>query len=166
MIKDVKIELAERAKSRAECGLYFLKFVVLPHIRNGTDAVYSRSAYILISYNVELILSALFILGSKKISEAEIIKDLIVVSKLHNLQNIFNNIPQKFRFGINNVVRKNVNGFVQYNIKIGKSIIAIEDFTDVRYDFKKNFLRLPNQKEGTELERAIMLLLELIKNIK
>lgn len=166
MGEDVKNELAMRAKSRAECGLYFLKFVVLPHIRSGTDTAYSRSAYILLSYNVELILSALFILGSKKKTEAEIIRDLIGASKQHNLRNLFSNIPPKFHFNIEDITQKNVNGFVQYNIKIGKSMIIIEDFTDVRYDFKKNFLRSINQQEGDELEKTITLLIEFVKNIK
>lgn len=165
MNKNMKNELAKRAIFRAQSGFYFLRNIVLPHIRSGTDAAYSRSAYILLSFNTELVLSALFILGSKKTLELEIIGDLITASKLHNLQNLFGKIPQEFRFGIQSVVRKNTNEFVRYDIKINNSTITIEDLTDVRYDFKKNTSRPVNQKEGNDLRHSTILLLELVRNI-
>lgn len=165
MNKDIKNELAKRAIFRAQSGLYFLQDVVLPHIRSGTDAAYSRSAYILLSFNTELVLSALFILGSKKTSESEIIKDLITASKLHNLQNLFGKILQEFHFGVQDVVRKNTDGFVRYDIKINGSTITIEDLTDVRYDFKKNARRPVNQNEGADLRDSTSVLLDLARNI-
>lgn len=165
MSKDIKNELAKRAIVRAQSGLYFLQDVVLPHIQSGTDAAYSRSAYILLSFNAELILSALFILDSEKTTESEIIKDLITASKLHNLQNLFSQVSQEFRFGIQNVVRKDNNGFVRYEITINGSTATIEDLTDVRYDFKKNSLRSVNQNEGADLRSATTLLLGLTRNI-
>ncbi|GEM_PF-1099993 len=165
MNQDIKNELAKRAVVRAQSGLYFLQDVVLPHIQSGTDAAYSRSAYILLSFNTELILSALFILGSEKTNESEIIKDLIAASKLHNLQSLFDQIREEFRFGIQNVVRRDNGGFIQYEVKINDSTAVIEDLTDVRYDFKKNSLRLVNQNEGVDLRNSTTLLLGLTRSI-
>lgn len=165
MSKDIKNELAKKVISRAQSGLYFLQDIVLPHIQSDTDAAYSRSAYILLSFNTELALSALFILGSDKSSEAEVIKDLIVASKLHNLENLFSKIPNKSRFGIQSVEKKSVGGFARYDIKIGNSKIMVEDFTDVRYDFKKNALRSINQNEGIELRNSTSLLLTFVRKI-
>ena len=165
MNENIKNELAKRAIFRAQSGLYFLQDVVLPHIQSGTDAAYSRSAYILLSFNTELILSALFILGSKKTTESEIIKDLIAASKLHNLQSLFDQVQQEFRFGIQNVIRKDNNGFIQYEVKINDSTAVIEDLTDVRYDFKKNSLRPVNQNEGVDLRNSTTILLGLTRSI-
>ncbi|MDP3763781.1 MAG: hypothetical protein Q8Q92_04035, partial [bacterium] len=165
MNENIKNELAKRAIFRAQSGLYFLQDVVLPHIQSGTDAAYSRSAYILLSFNTELVLNALFILGSKKTSEADIMKDLVSASKSHNLENLFNRIPKESRFGIQSAVRKNVNGFVRYDIKLNNSVVTVEDFTDVRYDFKKNALRSINQNEGTALKDSTSLLLDFVRKI-
>lgn len=165
MNQNIKNELAKRAIVRAQSGLYFLQDIVLPHIRRGTDAAYSRSAYVLLSYNTELILSALFILGCEKTTETEIINDLILASKSHNYQNIFSKITDKFRFGIQSIIRNEKDGFVRYDIKINNSVINVEDFIDVRYDFKKNNLRHMNPDEGADLRNSITLLLNLVKSI-
>jgi len=161
MNANIKNELAKRAIIRAQSGLYFLLDVVLPHIQGSTDAAYSRSAYILLSFNTELVLSAFFILGSKKTLEQDIIKDLIVASKLHNLESLFSKIPKKFRFDIQNITKKKVGEFEQYDIKISNAVITIEDFTDVRYDFKKSALRSLDQNEGQMLKNATTILVNL-----
>ncbi len=165
VVIDEKNEIAKRAIMRAKSGLNFLQDIALPCVRSGTDAAYSRSIYVLLSYNMELLLSALFILGSNSNSKSKIINSLKAASKLHNLQSLFYSIPKEFRFGIMSVTRKNVNEFVKYEVKIQNSSIIIEDFIDVRYDFKEGKLRALDKNEGNRLKESVEVLLNFVNNV-
>jgi hypothetical protein len=163
--KNTKQILAERALARAQTGLYFLEDI-MRNVRGGTDGAYSRSRYILLAYNFELILNSLFILASKKTTREDIINELISASKKHDFEKLFNQIPVPFRLGINKVKKDESSGFVEYHIELSdKQKIIVQDLIDVRYDFKKDILRKTNPNEATEIKVAITALLEVTKMI-
>jgi len=58
------IVLAQRVITRASSGLYFIEDI-LRNRGDSTDGAYSRSWYVLLSFNFELILNALIALESR-----------------------------------------------------------------------------------------------------
>lgn len=163
--KDIKQVLAERALSRASGGLYYLNDI-MRNVQGGTDGAYSRSRYILLAYNFELILNALFILASKKTTREDIIRELILASKNHDFEKLFNRIPVLLRFGINKVQKDKSNGFIEYRVELdNKNKIVVQDLIDVRYDFKKDILRGINPNEAADIKSAITAFIEITDTI-
>lgn len=107
-----KLTLAERAAMRASSGLYFLENHLL-RSQGGTDAAYSRSRYILLSYNFELILKSWLILVSSFQEEGQIIERL----KTHNLEKLFKMRPEDtlLDIQIENITKGELNGFTEYH---------------------------------------------------
>jgi hypothetical protein len=164
-MKSEKQILAERALIRAQSGLYFLEDI-MRHVNGGTDGAYSRSRYILLAYNFELILNSLFILASQKSNRGDIIKDLIFAAKKHDFASLFNQIPISSRLGILKIEKDERSGFIEYHVELDNNKkIMIQDLIDVRYDFKKDNLRKINFNEAAEIKEAIDSLIEITKNI-
>jgi len=162
---DAKQILAERVLSRAQSGLYYLEDI-MRNVQGGTDAAYSRSRYILLAYNFELILNALFILASKKTTQKDIIDELVSASKKHDFANLFSRIPISLRLGISKVKKEEISGFIEYRVELNDGYeIMVQDLIDVRYDFKKDDLRKFNPDEAADIKKAITALLELLRVI-
>ena len=163
--KTEKQILAERAIIRAKSGLYFLEDI-MRNVQGGTDGAYSRSRYILLSYNFELILNSLFILACQRTTRDEIMGELIAVAKKHDFAHLFNKIPASLRFGINKVDKDESSGFTEYHVQLNDgTAFVVQDLIDVRYDFKKDTLRATNSNEAVELKTAITALIDVAKEI-
>lgn len=166
-IKSEKQILAERTLTRASSGLYFLEDIVLSQMSGGTDVAYSRSLYILLSINLELILTSLFVLASTKTAREEIIRELISASRQHDFAYLFSKIPASYRFGINSVTKDESSGFTEYHIELNNGYkIRVQDLVDVRYDFKKDDKRENNLNEIDDMKTMTAKLLEIVKNIR
>src|SRR3989344_272982 len=76
--------LVNRAITRAKTGLYFIEACLNCIHRGGTDAAFSRSIYILFSFNFELILKSRAILARSSTTKDDLIKNL----KHHDLEKI------------------------------------------------------------------------------
>lgn len=164
--KTINQVLAERALARAKAGLYFLEDIMF-NVNGGTDAAYSRSRYILLAYNFELILNTLFILASSKTAKEDIINELMLAAKKHDFVNLFNKIPINFHFGINKINKDESSGFIEYLIELSNGEkIVVQDLIDVRYDFKKDALRKTNFNEAEEIKKAIKSFIQIAKIIQ
>jgi len=162
--KSEKEKLAERAIFRANSGLYFLDECLEHFHRGGTDAAFSRSLYILFSYNFELIIKSYLLLVSNKTKKEDLLKEI----KSHNLEKLSKKFPAGVlkNICIKNIQKNNVFGFDQYEIEMinGEKII-IQDFTDIRYDFEKDALRGVDHNEAITMKRWVDNLLEATKII-
>lgn len=159
-----KETLAFRAVIRASSGLYFLE-ECLRNSHGGTDPAYSRSRYILLSYNFELLLKARLILVSKYETREDIVSEI----KTHNLTQLFKKFPKGVPsdIGIVNISRRQNNGFGEYVIEMtDKTIIVIQDFIDVRYDFDKDTLRSIDNDEVNRLQQEIKIMHGMVKKIQ
>jgi len=129
-----RIKIAGRVIRRASSTMYSLEeFLSGQH--GGTDACYSRSRYILLSYAIELLLKSVLVLNSEATSYSEV-EDLLR-NKGHDLKSIYNGAKDMFsKVGIKQVKRHKNNDFSEYIIKlVSKDEIVVQDFIDVRYDF-------------------------------
>lgn len=163
MTPEEKKEIAFRILTRASTGLYFLQDFLYRHSAN--DAAYFRSLCILLSYNFELLLKAVFVLTGnfETIGELE--------NKLKSLNHSPTNISLKLGeanlklIGIERIDHRRTLDFIGYIVECtsGKKIV-IEDFIDIRYDFTKETLRvLPGDNDFNEWVTAS---LEIHSNIK
>src|SRR3989344_47538 len=157
--------LVSRAIGRAETGLYFLRECLTKIHRGGTDAAFSRSIYILLSFNFELILKSRVILNRNITSR----KDLLKGIKHHNLEKLSKELSSSLLKDINikDIQTKKDAGFVEYKIKIveGEEII-IQDLVDVRYDFIKDNLRNIDVDESTRINNEIDIFLKMVEKIR
>lgn len=160
-----KKDLVNRAISRAETGLYFI-LECLDHIhRGGTDAAFSRSIYILFSFNFELILKSRVILSRSGKTKEDLLKNLTH----HDLEKISKELSGRDLNDINikSIIKKCDTGFDEYELETisGKKII-IQDLVDVRYDFVKNSLRSSDPDESDRIRKEINVLLDMINKIQ
>ena len=80
--------LAQRAILRASSGLYFVDEII--RFRgDSTDGVYSRSWYVLLSFNFELVLNAIIALESKAKTNKEVMADIMSVRPSHDYEKLF-----------------------------------------------------------------------------
>lgn len=164
--KGKKQILAGRALARANSGLYFLE-EAMRHMQGGTDAAYSRSCYILLAYNFELMLSSIFMLASQKITQKDIVNELISASKKHDFANLFGKIPISSRLEISKVEKDESSDFTEYSVELNDgSKIIVQDLIDVRYDFKKDNLRKINPNEVEDIKTAIIAFRKIIETIE
>lgn len=156
--------LAERIIHRASSGLYFLDACLVHIHKGGTDAAFSRSLYILFSFNFELILKSCVLLASKKIKREDLINEI----KSHNLEKLSKklSINDLKKIGVTKIQRKDDSGFTEYSIKmINGDEIFLQDLIDVRYDFGKEVLRSIDKDESTRMRGEAQVLIEMTKMI-
>lgn len=157
--------LTNRAISRAKTGLYFIVECLDKIHRHGTDAAFSRSIYILLSFNFELILKSRVILTRSGTAQEDLLKDL----KHHDLEKISRELPGDSLNDINisSIAKRHNMDFDEYEIKIvnGEKII-IQDLVDVRYDFIKNSLRNSDPNESGRIRKEIDIMLGMIKKME
>ena len=161
-----KKEIADRMISRAESGFYFLEdFLRDKH--GGTDAVFSRSLYILLSYNSELILKSWLVLNSTTSNIDDLEKEL--KNSLHD----FEKISGKFAgnglsdIGIKSITMTKQKSFIEYIVETSDdSKVLVQDFTNVRYDFISDDLRNIDGYEMDRMKTEIESLLQVIKVIR
>ena len=162
--KDEKSILAERAIFRANSGFLFIDACLEHFHRGGTDAAYSRSLYVLFSYNFELMLKSRILLSSSSNSREKLLENI----KSHDLKLLSEKLSTVELKGIDitGIERIKESGFVKYAINLidGRQII-LQDCTDVRYDFGKNALRNVDQEESKKMKNDIETLLKITKKI-
>ena len=161
-----KKEIADRMLSRGESGLYFLE-EFLHDKQGGTDPVFSRSLYILLSYNFELILKSLLVLNSGALSIEGLEKELI--GYLHNFQKISEKLTQNrlSYIGIKNIARTQQKAFIEYVVETNDGAkILVQDFKNVRYDFMSDDLRNIDCHEVSRIKQEIKSLLVIVKQIR
>lgn len=160
--------LAQRAILRASSGLYFIEEI----IRNrgdSTDGAYSRSWYILLSFNFELILNSLIALESKGVTNDEVIRDIMKVKPSHDFEKLSKSISPELlkKVGLVSVHKQSKGGFIEYEVTMqdgGK--VFVQDLIDVRYDFKKDVLRKPDAQEIPRINGELKSLRSVIGVIK
>ena len=149
--------LAQRAIGRAGSGLYFIEDIL--HSRgDSTDVAYSRSGYVLLSFNFELILNALIAFESVGSTNEDVIKDILKVRPPHNFEKLSQNISPELlkKVGIVSVKKQDNGGFVEYEVVMhDDSKIYIQDLIDVRYDFKKDALRKTDAHEIPRIKKEL-----------
>lgn len=160
--------LAQRAITRASSGLYFIDEII--RFRgDSTDGAYSRSWYVLLSFNFELVLNALISLESQGKTNIEVIRDIMSVRPSHDYEKLFSKISPALvsKVGLTSVKKQNTNGFIQYevNFKNGNKAF-IQDLVDVRYDFKKDNLRNPDPNEIPRIKNESKSIREVISVVK
>ncbi|MBI2109287.1 MAG: hypothetical protein HYT93_03905 [Parcubacteria group bacterium] len=162
--KDKKSILAERAVFRANSGFLFIDACLEHFHRGGTDAAYSRSLYVLFSYNFELMLKSRILLASSLNSREELLEDI----KSHDLKLLSKKLSSEAlkKIDIMSIEKIKESGFVKYVVNLidGRQII-LQDFTDVRYDFGKDALRNVDQEESKKMKNDIETLLKITKKI-
>lgn len=164
-IKNEQSVLVKRAINRAASGLYFLeKILDLVHT-GGTDAAFSRSVYILLSFNFELILKSRLILARTGGSPDALLKGI----KSHDLEMLSKELSEsELRDIFISSIRKRQNaGFVEYEIETteGRKIV-VQDLVDVRYDFEKDSLRDSDPNEAARIKEEIEVLLKMVRKIR
>jgi len=156
--------LAERVVFRANSGLHFIDQCLSYIHRGGTDAAFSRSLYVLFSYNFELIIKACILLASSQTKREDLVKEI----KTHNLEKLLNSLSEKTLgdIGIKSIRKTESSGFVEYIIEmtIGNNIV-IQDFVDVRYDFGKDLLRDTDPNEANRMKSEVEIMLGMTKKI-
>ncbi|MDO8676588.1 MAG: hypothetical protein Q7K16_02975 [Candidatus Azambacteria bacterium] len=152
-------KLAMGAIFRANSGLQFLNRCLECIHKGGTDIAFSRSLYILLSHNTELILNALFFLINTNLNK----KELIEKTKTgHNLKVLSDKLKEKDLniIGIKKVEVRNNGDLNEYVITmINNDSIVVQDLIETRYDFKYDQLRDldPNESERMKKETEILL---------
>ena len=160
---DKRFELAKRMIARAQTGLYFLDACLEKIHRGGTDVAYSRSIYILLSFNFELLLKARAVLAAKNLMEGDLMSDL----RHHNLSELFKILQDKSAddLGIQSVDRTN-GRFVEYQVVMNDGChINIPEFINVRYDFEQDDLRDPDHQESQRIKKEVRRFLDITEKI-
>lgn len=164
MYSNTKVELAKKALGRGGSGLYFIEDV-LRNRSGGTDLAFSRSWYILLSFNFELILKAILILENRLDTKEEILDSI----KSHDLAklSLAIDVDSLRRYGINKISEQVSNSFISYSVEMsdGRGCVIIQDLIDVRYDFEKEQLRNSDVDEMDRIKNEIKLLLSVVEKI-
>jgi len=156
-----------RAIHRASGGFHFLQECLEQIHRGGTDAAYSRSAYILLSYYCELLLEAYLLLLLKddySRQTAEELSDLLRGKRNHDLRELSEKIGAEDlkKLGISNIEIETRNDLKRYAITLsGSEQIIVEDSVTVRYDFKYDRRRDIDPEESERMKREIGYLLKM-----
>jgi len=167
-MKMIGKKLAQRAIERADSGLYFIEDIL--QFKDGsTDMAYSRSWYILMSLNFELILNALIALESKGNTNEEVIKDITSVRPSHDFEKLSESISPELlnEVGLVSIKKKMKGVFIEYEVMMhDKSKVHVQDLVDVRYDFKKDDLRKSDPQEVSRIKRELKSLRSVVCIVK
>jgi len=158
-------KFANNVISRAEGGLYFLRQCLQLIHKGGTDSAWSRSIYILFSYNFELILKSRLILDQNGTTKGGLIEGL----RSHDLAKLSKKLSKNKLNDINikTIQKRQISDFKEYELETTDSRkIIIQDFVDVRYDFLENKFRSIDHKESIRMKEEIDVLLEMVKKIR
>lgn len=158
-----------RAAFRAYGGLKFLRECLRKIHTGGTDAAFSRSIYLLLSYNVELLLSAYLLLqdnhGAKTPEE---LMRLLTAKGNHNFGHLRDEIgKEKLReLGIKSITLSGSGVTKSATIALlnGEGFV-VEDLVEVRYDYKYPEKRPLNLNESAELAQAVEKLISMAEKI-
>jgi len=156
--------LAKGAIFRANSGFWFLEECLTYIHRGGTDVAFSRSLYILFSYNFELILKARILLESRQTRRDDLIKEI----KSHDLEELSKRLSKNALNGldIKNIRRGESSGFTEYVIEMfSGDKIVLQDLVDVRYDFVKNSLRKFDPEESNKMKNEAKIMISMTKKI-
>jgi hypothetical protein len=159
--------LAFRARSRAKTGLYFIERC-LSSRSGGTDSADSRSLYLLLSVNFELLLNCLYIVSRLAGSPDEIVGELKGIKPNHDFKAISDKISSEVlnRAGIKAIKKNHIGGLTNYTILLTSGEeVTLEDLLDVRYDYTKEDLRKVDSQEFDRLKREVKALLALSHKI-
>lgn len=160
---------ATKAIHRASGGFNFL-LECLEHIHRGsTDPAYSRSAYILLSINCELLFEAYLLLLLKddhaRKTEEELM-DLLRGKRNHDLKELAEKIGKSDldRLGIKSVNVETRSDLKRYIIVLtNDEKIIVEDLVTVRYDFKYDRRRYIDPDESNRMKKELDHLFKMTK---
>ena len=152
---------ATKAIHRASGGFNFL-LECLEHIHRGsTDPAYSRSAYILLSINCELLFEAYLLLLLKddhaRKTEEELM-ELLKGKRNHDLKELAEKIGEDdlIKLGIKSVNVETKNDLKRYIIVLANDEkIIVEDLVTVRYDFKYDRRRDIDPDESNRMKKEL-----------
>jgi hypothetical protein len=167
-MEEIGKKLAQRAITRASSGLYFIEDI-LRYRGDSTDGAFSRSWYLLLSFNFELILNSLIAFESKGSTNEEVIKDITSIRPSHDFEKLFQNISPELlkKVGLVSVKKQSKGGFIEYEVMVHDgSKIYVQDLIDVRYDFKKDDLREPDPHEIPRIKAELKSLRSVVGVVK
>lgn len=165
-MRPTNIVFAERAIRRASSGLYYLQDILMGKT-GGTDAAFSRSRYLLLSYNFELILNSLLCLASDELTEAEIINSIKRIRPPHDFEKMFLKLPTNLTNAIGLQTIKKIEGeFTRYEVTTVRGKLTLEDLIDVRYDFKKDKLRKMEPEETPRIKTEVGFLISMCEEVE
>jgi hypothetical protein len=160
-----------KAIHRASGGFHFLLRCLEEIHRGSTDPAYSRSAYILLSFNCELLFESYLLLLLKdefsRKTEPEL-TDLLKGKNNHDLEELSEKIGDEDlkKLGVDNVRLTTKNDLKRYLITlIGGDDIIVEDSIHVRYDFKYDRKRDVDPDESERMKNEIGHLLKMTDKV-
>lgn len=158
--------LAKGAIHRAQSGLFFLEECLECIHTGGTDAAYSRSLYMLLSHNVELILEARLFLASTETERPKLIEEAKAQHDLQNLSERLTTLGVLSSLGIKHIKRRWNDDLKEYAITMDDdSTIIVQDLIDVRYDFKYDQLRGIDPNESTRMKTEVEIFLKMARRV-
>ena len=158
-----KHRYAYRLTSVASTGLSFVEDTLSSIMNNNTDRAYLRSFYLLLSYNLELILKSRVVM-IESFSEKKDINDKL--RKLgHDIKNIAENLGET---GLKELDIKEIteNNNRYKIITINNKEIFIENFIKIRYDFLDDVMHNVDDQEHTRLIEYTNQLFSILKKAK
>ena len=156
-----KYKIAFRLTTGSSCGLTFLEDYL--HHNQKTDIAFIRSIYMLLSYNVELLLKSRVVMLGSFLNENKLKNKLINLS--HNLIKIKKELgsAELFKVGIREIIKSDTS----YIIKTTSDTeIKIEDFIDIRYDYLFGKMRSISGNEYEEIMKYLKDLFKILKSVK
>lgn len=158
MNNEEKYKYAYKLTSVASTGLSFIEDSLACLMRNATDLAFLRSFYILLSYNLELILKSRIVM-IKTFSDKSAIND-----ELRRLGHDIKKIGEELRennlrdLGIKEIIENN-----QYKITTTEDKeIYVENFTKIRYDFLDDVMRNGDNQEHERIKEYTKILTDVI----
>ena len=158
MTNKEKYKYAYKLTSVASTGLTFVEDSLVNMMNNATDLAFLRSFYILLSYNLELILKSRVVMTGN-FSDKNVIND-----ELRKLGHDIKKIGE--RLGENNLKDLGVKEIIenhQYKITTtDNKEVCIENFTKIRYDFLDDVMRNVDNQEHERVKEYIKTLTDVI----
>lgn len=149
-----KKKVLQQLASRVSTGLSFLKFNYL-NTHKTPDIAWIRNIYILLSFYTELLLKSIYIHEGEFMDRNDMNKRLKTLG--HNLSAIGSLIGEERLegYGMSKIIDS---GDHEYHIKSDLGEFYVTDFTDIRYDFIDDKIRVLNGDEHEMFERQIAIL--------
>lgn len=158
MANEEKYKYAYKLTSVASTGLSFVEDSLACLMKNATDLAFLRSFYMLLSYNLELILKSRIVMTENFLDKN------VVNDELRKLGHDIKKIGE--RLGENNLKDlgiKEIGENNQYKITTTENKeVYVENFTKIRYDFLDDVMRNVDNQEHERIKEYIKALTDVI----
>lgn len=153
-----KYRYAYALTSVASSGLTFVEESLANIMNDGTDPLFLRSFYILLSYNFELILKSRVAMIGNFLDQGAMNDDLRKLG--HDIKKIGERLGDAY---LNDIGVKEISENTQYKIKTtDDQEVVIENFTKIRYDFLDDVMRTIDNKEHERIKEYAQTLTDVI----